>query len=889
MSFLNIDALNKAAPSAKVATPATPALLGDSPSIKPDEVAGPVEHLLPQDNVDEAQDLEEPDPIPDDYDPRGVPTFDTVAPALRARGFIVIPITPGTKAPTHLKEWSDPAAANECNAAEFEDYGVGFLTGHGHVALDLDVTESKIAMELDALAVKILGNGPLRIGKAPKRLRVYRCATQFQKMKFTFTLNWAPGKNHAVEILATGQQFVGFGIHPDTNQPYTWPDGNDLLTVALDDVPMTTEEQWRKFMNAATALVKKCGKIVESEGKKNRGRPKLDETILSDGNRNAGMFKWAMRQRSKGVNGENLWNRALEHNAQFCRPPLDEGELQTIIKSAEKYEVEVSIDNENDARPRIAHVAGMQPEIIEQVLAILAARAVEQNLMIYTERMVHAHVVQLKAAGFKKSDVECLQFSSHTSQTLALIMNRVSLSYRLDDKGDPYVVDFPTSLARLILDSPPLWGGLPTISRLSETPVLAGERLICTPGYDRETGVWINAPLVEVPERPTKEDARAAFARLLTYIEEFPFESELDKAAAMAAMFTAALRSSLPTAPGFLFTKPDFGVGASTLAKLVHLILTGRMPAVVTSEKGDEEELRKHIDGIMLSGRPAVILDNLKAGSEIVSQTINQLLTEPMRSVRVLGKNEKEYTAVCSQLVILNGVNISVPADLVRRCLRVSMDRKMERAQDYQFKRPQLLDDVARDRVAILRDIHTVIRAFELSGESVPVTTYNGYDEWNRRVAQPLVWMGMVNPIESGRALEAYDAGRDALGQMLKAWHDAYANNVLTARELLDEKLDPTMPAGRLRDTLLMLANPRKGQERAAVGLYLSRNRSKIVDGRRLQNQPKGGRYWVEQLYEVEGEAAQAEADRAREKAVAEVQEQQKMKVTTSGEGDVPF
>jgi hypothetical protein len=27
-----------------------------------------------------------------------------------------------------------------------------------------------------------------------------------------------------VEILAKGQQFVGFGIHPDTKAPYSWPE-----------------------------------------------------------------------------------------------------------------------------------------------------------------------------------------------------------------------------------------------------------------------------------------------------------------------------------------------------------------------------------------------------------------------------------------------------------------------------------------------------------------------------------------------------------------------------------------------------------------------------------------------------------------------------------------
>jgi len=210
---------------------------------------------------------------------------------------------------------------------------------------------------------------------------------------------------------------------------------------------------------------------------------------------------------------------------------------------------------------------------------------------------------------------------------------------------------------------------------------------------------------VPVPDRPTEADAVQALTRLLVYIEEFPFETEVDKAAALAGMFTAALRASLPTAPGFLFSKPDYGVGASTLAKLCHLILTGRMPAVVTSEKGDEEELRKHIDGTMLAGRAAFFLDNVKAGTEITSAGPEPVAFGTDARRARLGKNEKTYQAYCSQFVVLTGVNIGVPADLVRRFLRVSMDAKMERAQQRVFKRPALLDDVRRDRVAILRDI----------------------------------------------------------------------------------------------------------------------------------------------------------------------------------------
>ena len=49
--------------------------------------------------------------------------------------------------------------------------------------------------------------------QAPKRLLVYRAATAFRGRK-----------RHPLEVLARGQQFVAYAIHPVTGQPYAWPE-----------------------------------------------------------------------------------------------------------------------------------------------------------------------------------------------------------------------------------------------------------------------------------------------------------------------------------------------------------------------------------------------------------------------------------------------------------------------------------------------------------------------------------------------------------------------------------------------------------------------------------------------------------------------------------------
>lgn len=98
------------------------------------------------------------------------------------------------------------------------------------IAIDIDVADPMEALEVDAMVQDTLGHTPLlRIGHEPKRMLLYRLDKPIRKIKVG-----------PIEVLAEGQQCIGFGIHPDTGQPYRWPTGESPESVALEDVPLTT-------------------------------------------------------------------------------------------------------------------------------------------------------------------------------------------------------------------------------------------------------------------------------------------------------------------------------------------------------------------------------------------------------------------------------------------------------------------------------------------------------------------------------------------------------------------------------------------------------------------------------------------------------------------------
>ena len=127
----------------------------------------------------------------------------------------------------------------------------GIRCGHA-TGIDIDVLDGGISERAKNLALQMLGDTTLvRIGRAPKQLLVYRTETPARKKSV------AAGKGkgaHKIEILGEGNQFIAFGTHPDTLQPYVWPESNPLQ-VPLHELPLVTEEMLVAYLDAVSPLI----------------------------------------------------------------------------------------------------------------------------------------------------------------------------------------------------------------------------------------------------------------------------------------------------------------------------------------------------------------------------------------------------------------------------------------------------------------------------------------------------------------------------------------------------------------------------------------------------------------------------------------------------------
>lgn len=167
-------------------------------------------------------------------------SFKSQAEMLINNGFDIVPIESGQKFPT-ITGWNIKSFTLDDITA-----GVGVKTGNGVMALDIDVLDEGVSNEIAALAEKIVGYSITRVGRAPKQLIVYGGEGR-KRMSAKFKDD--NGNPAQVEVLGKGQQFVAYGVHPNTGKEYEWTDlyGGDMHMI---DLPVITDAHVDELFSA---------------------------------------------------------------------------------------------------------------------------------------------------------------------------------------------------------------------------------------------------------------------------------------------------------------------------------------------------------------------------------------------------------------------------------------------------------------------------------------------------------------------------------------------------------------------------------------------------------------------------------------------------------------
>jgi putative DNA primase/helicase len=210
-------------------------------------------------------------------------------------------------------------------------------------AVDIDCTDDSLAQIIADAALAKLGAAPVRVGRWPKRLLVFRTAEPFSRMRL-----WISDRKHLVEILGQGQQYVVEGIHPGTKRAYEWRPQQILDASGLTPI---TREQAAEFLNYLAEALGALGITTEREGD---GRP-VTHTAAADQQSLVAPSMDALREAVRCIPNTNLTFPSRQDYVTLgyairgaCGD--DEGEGQSIFMEwAMKWEGNDRFPKGNDA------------------------------------------------------------------------------------------------------------------------------------------------------------------------------------------------------------------------------------------------------------------------------------------------------------------------------------------------------------------------------------------------------------------------------------------------------------------------------------------------------------------------------------------------------------
>jgi putative DNA primase/helicase len=792
-----------------------------------------------------------------------------------------------------MKNWetvcatADEAEIRRWSQTYRQSTNTGILCGE-IVAIDIDVRDPAIAAELETLAQDMLGTTRLkRIGENPKCALCYRTLQPFRKIQtdeFYF-----PERGRArVEVLASGQQFVGFGIHPGTMAAYYWPDKMPL-DVPASDLPVVDADRIREFIERAEQILQHAGglarKDLDAQERKGRKAARLnrDENppieVIEDAltffpNNDLAYDLWIRIGMSlyagAAESGRSLWERWSAHSAKN-NPELTSQKYNTFSGT---HSITIgtlfyhAMENgwrrkrkrfknaqgagcvDGDARPTIRIWGGNLPRELDQAEDALISAQLE--LFQRGGMMVRPALVPVEVADGREVRVQAL-VPLTTVHMQELMTRAAHWEKYLKSYAEWVPINCPKATAEAFLGREGEWN-LPVLTGLINRPTLRRDgSLLSQPGYDKMTGLFFDPQgwtFDPIPVSPSRVDALAALEDLAELFQEVPFETEADRAVALSGLLTPLIRYALPSAPLHAFTSPAAGTGKSMLVDIMGIIATGHEVAVM-SQGNSKEEDEKRLDAALVQGFQLISVDNCDVPLE--GARLCQALTQQSLSVRILGQT-KQVEASTRVTFYATGNNLQISGDLTRRCLCCLIDAKIERPELRQFaNKPKVsaLKNRGRYVVAGL----TILLAYHLAGYPSPPRPLASFEEWSDRVRGALIWLGCADPCVTMERIRVSDPKLEAEIILVEQWRDVVRKERLTTRELCDFAMEATPEDNKLHpalyDCLQAIAGESGGICTRRLGKALGRCAGRIISGMKITKDCKstGDQTWrLEQL-----------------------------------------
>lgn len=335
--------------------------------------------------------------------------------------------------------------------------------------------------------------------------------------------------------------------------------------------------------------------------------------------------------------------------------------------------------------------------------------------------------------------------------TAAVLLNDDGTLASLDqDRGAGWLayvaehIDFTSTskdTARIVAPPGPVMKMLPAIL-VPELPRLDGVvtapyldrhgKIVAQDGYHAGSRLVLRMRGLDLPpvtDKPTGYEVAAAVEFLMDeWLGDFPFDSDADKANAVAELLTITGRQFFPLAPLFINDASASGAGKGLLTTTIALIATGEPPHFMELPPAGEEQ-KKTITAALLDGQSIIAWDESHV---VAGRSLAMILTAEIYSGRILGSSKMMSVRNRFTQIAL-GNNVEVRGDMKRRvvpCRLVPADENPEHRTG--FRHENLKEWVLANRGRLLAAVLTIWRNWDAHGRPQAKISMGSFEHWVR-------------------------------------------------------------------------------------------------------------------------------------------------------------
>jgi hypothetical protein len=401
------------------------------------------------------------------------------------------------------------------------------------------------------------------------------------------------------------------------------------------------------------------------------------------------------------------------------------------LKAAGEVHAPAKANGSTETLPNRQTIRVVRGELGRIVDEIQAALIKAPDLGLYQRDNKIVCIAYTPAKTSSGEDTTIIQIVERQEHALLVDAANAAIFERYDRRKNKYVADDPPSIAIKALRE----GGrlrLPVLHGVVTAPTMRADgSILSKPGYDHATGLLFDpgrAVFPRIPERPTFDDAKRALATISELIKDFPFLERHDRSVAISAIITAPVRRSLPGAPMHGVTAPTAGTGKGKLVDIACVIATGFRSSPVNLGR-DEAELGKSLAAKLMAGEGFIVIDNCT--HPISGDLLCSMLTSERVSPRILGLSKAPSISSAS-FIAVNGNNLKIAGDLVRRSLLSRMDAKVEQPENRVFGFDPV-EVAIRNRPDLVVAALIILRAYHVAGRPNKLKPLGGFEPWSDR------------------------------------------------------------------------------------------------------------------------------------------------------------